>query len=294
MFKKALDGAQTQERGAVSEENDSVQCAISDEEEIEPDELTQYNRFGWIRKNNIMSVPEWRNHNSRLKMHADAGNTESLNADGDVILQTRDDNGSFGLITVSDNKPTYPTINRVYRIKWRDEPYWSEEAEEEIWKSEQRWGYDAQLVAQKYVELGAVEIYNAQDYRAYKLDEIPGRMDSDGETSDRDPSDVRNGDGRDQETGRGRLVNNENVQRSIDDSVLPDDDYLLAEIEEWKRGSGDITSEPLTSKTGERQFATKTIQQNAYIPDYIKQTFLNDPARREYSRESNMEQLARG
>lgn len=289
MFKKALNEAASKNKASSG----GVQYAANWDEDIEPDELTKYNGFGWIRKNGVMSASEWRDHNSRLKMYSDAKNTESLNADGNVLLQTRDDNGDFGLITVSDNNPTYPEIYRVYRIKWRDEPYWAEEAEKEILESEQRWGYDAQLFAQKYVELGAVEIYGAQNYRAYKLDEIPGRVDSDGETSDRNSEIVQDGRGSYSEAGRGGSVNDGNVQLSIDDSSLPDDEFLREEIAAWKNDTSYLENNAPAEQTGKRQFATKTIQQNEYVPDYIKQTFLNDPTRREYSRESNMGQLTR-
>lgn len=96
---------------------------------------------------------------------------------------------------------------------------------------EQRWGYDAQFFAQKYIELGAVEIYSTQDYRANKLDEIPGGMDSYGEASDQSPSGMQNGRRGNSEAGRGRPVNNGNVQHSIDESTLSDDDFLREEIE---------------------------------------------------------------
>lgn len=293
MFKKALDGAQTQERGAVSEENDSVQYAISDEEEIEPDELTQYNRFGWFLTNDVLTKHEWDNVTSGINAYRNHNVVWKKNKDGELIVQTWDRNNDLAVIAITDDKPIYPTVSRVYRMRRDEDPDFEKKLEERILNDEQRWGYDALTTLGPLRQLGGFEIYNFQDYRAFKYDEIPERFRSYRKKDSELSSNLQNGRRGNSEAGRGGAVSDENVQRSIDDSVLPDDDYLLAEIEEWKRGSGDITSEPLTSKTGDRQFATKTIQQNAYVPDYIKQTFLNDPTRREYSRESNMEQLAR-
>lgn len=104
---------------------------------------------------------------------------------------------------------------------------------------------------------------------------------------------MQNGRRGNSEAGRRRPVNNGNVQHSIDESTLPDDDFLREEIEAWKNDTSYSVDDAPAARTGERQFATKTIQQNEYVPDYIKQTFLNDPTRREYSRESNMGQFTR-
>lgn len=80
------------------------------------------------------------------------------------------------------------------------------------------------------------------------------------------------------------------VQYSVDinePSTLPDDDYLRAEIDAWRSNP----NYSVDDNTGKRQFANQTIQNNQYIPDYIKQAFLNDPAKSDYSRESNMRHL---
>lgn len=80
------------------------------------------------------------------------------------------------------------------------------------------------------------------------------------------------------------------VQYSVDinePSTLPDDDYLRAEIDAWRSNP----NYSVDDNTGKRQFANQTIQNNQYIPDYIKQAFLSDPARSDYSRESNMSML---
>lgn len=84
---------------------------------------------------------------------------------------------------------------------------------------------------------------------------------------------------------------NPNIHYSIDEPTLPDDDFLRAEIDEWKRGGASYSVDAQTD-TGKRQFANNTIQENAYVPDHIKQTFLNDPSKANYSKESNAKQLA--
>jgi hypothetical protein len=84
------------------------------------------------------------------------------------------------------------------------------------------------------------------------------------------------------------FVSMEDVRYSIDEPLaLPDDDHLRAEIDAWRSNP----NYSVDDNTGKRQFANKTIQNNQYIPDYIKQAFLNDPAKSDYSRESNMHQL---
>lgn len=254
-----------------------------------------YNDYGWIRANGIMSAAEWDNFDERLAGFDYGSNSEYVKPNGRVVLNTRDDNGNMGLITVFTGGYQSPSVELVYRLHWETTPEEVQRFTEELEAYEYEMGEDASRFAAVDVKNGAVEIFKAQDYRrGERTVGRPGGMYDEDGTDYRPSADVQNGDGRDQEAGRGRIVNNENVQLSIDDSILPDDEYLLAEIEEWKRGSGDIVSEPLTSKTGERQFATKTIQQNAYVPDHIKQTFLNDPTRREYSRAMERERIREG
>ena len=84
------------------------------------------------------------------------------------------------------------------------------------------------------------------------------------------------------------FVSMEDVRYSIDEPLaLPDDDFLRAEIDAWRSNPNYSVDE----NTGKRQFANQTVQNNPHIPDYIKQAFLNDPAKSDYSRESNMRQL---
>ena len=103
--------------------------------------------------------------------------------------------------------------------------------------------------------------------------------------------DGREGDANNGRNRRGVWRRNER-QFSLDDELsLPDDDTLRAEIEAWKQTSYSV-SEP-EEQTGKRQFANQTLQNNPHIPDYIKQAFLNDPKKSNYSVESNMATLAR-
>lgn len=88
--------------------------------------------------------------------------------------------------------------------------------------------------------------------------------------------------------------------------TLPSDEDLRAEFDAWREarnaaepaqlalsdGESQI-EESAQSVKGDRQTATQTIQQNEFIPDWVKQDFMNDLNKREYDVESNQQQLQR-
>ena len=269
------------ERFVNQTEQGNVQYSVNLDEDIEPDELTKYNKFGWIRANNALTPYEWTSVTSGLNSHKEHNVVWNKNKDGRLIVKTWDQKGRLGVIAITDEDPVNPTVDRVYKLKYDNDSELAEEAEEVILKYEQRWGYDALEALKPLVRFGGFEIHNAQDYRAYKLDDIPGRNGNNRNGTSQPSGPVQNGNGSTSGSGQSGSVN---VQHSIDFPALPDDDFLRAEIDAWRSNP----NYSVDDNTGKRQFANQTIQNNQYIPDYIKQAFLNDPTKANYSRESNM------
>lgn len=89
---------------------------------VEPSDEVKYNRYRWLVSNGILSGQELNGIISRIALAAEGKNHEPINKDGKFIINTRDREGRFGIIAITNQNYEHPTIDRVYRIMWDADP----------------------------------------------------------------------------------------------------------------------------------------------------------------------------
>lgn len=251
-----------------------------------------YNRFGWVRSNGVMSAYEWDTFNHRLSDLSNLSYSEPTDSSGRTVITSRDDDNRLGLITVFRGTAESPEIDRVYRLNWTTNPKDAEKVANLLENSERRVDEEAFSLARSYVRSGTVEIYAAESYRRGEQDRRSGSVYEKNGRDDGTYEVVQDGERRPQEIGRaGSGV--EDIQYA-----LPEDDLIDQQIDAWHaKGlpSGNRIAErgQQSYGDGERQFATKTAQRSQAIPDWLKQELLSNPQQRYYEKDSNDAQLMR-
>ena len=274
-----------EERGFASKLGD-MQFSIN-RKDVEPDEETKYNRFGWIRANDVLSPYEWRTLSSRLTMHEDANYTEQRNLDGDLMIESRDDDNNFSILAISDDNSAYPTVKRIYRFNFLADQKQAKEVKTNIERAESETGGDIYEIAIPYMASGIVEIYDASDYQKHQQNS--GRSYSN-DSSDRgvhsDSGELQNGRGSRYGSGREGDVTSEG-QLS-----LPSADILQRQMTAYhasRLNPTEDTVRPKSSKLGVSQFAAQTGQNTSVLSNDVKNQLRKSPFYQKTSEKHNID-----
>ena len=251
---------------------------------------TEYNNYGWVRLNDVMSPAEWGKFNSVLSDVKRGGLSPVRNADGMLLSFVTDKNGVESIIVVSNGDTQNPKVERVYRINEEYDTF-AEEVRDEIRFAEARTGENAHPYLSWALENGVVERHRAGDFPVL----------SEHQRSEREGDHGSYGEGDQLQQERGRSDRENEGSRSAAEDIqyaLPEDDLIDQQIDAWHaKGlpSGNQIAErgQQSYGDGERQFATKTAQQSQAMPDWLKQELLSNPQQRYYEKDSNDAQLMR-
>ena len=274
-----------EERGFASKLGD-MQFSIN-RKDVELDELTQYNRYGWIRANDVLSPNEWRILSSRLTMHEDANFTEQRNLDGDLMIESRDDDNNFSILAITDDDSTHPTVKRIYRFNFFEDPKLAKGAKKNLEKAERTTGDDVYRIAIPYMAAGVVEVYDASDYR--KRQQNFGRSysnDSNNRGIDSDSEAFKNGRGSNHGSGR-------EVDVTSDGQLsLPSPELLRRQMASYhasRTGQQEQVEPSKSTKLGASQFAAQTGQNTSVLSDDVKDQLRKSPFYQKTSERQNMD-----
>lgn len=198
----------------------------------------QYNNFGWVRANDVLTARQWHDFNHKyneikFQKHGEVHKSSS----GEYIVAVNDMIGdSFGVNNVLvfvKGSPDNPKVTQVIKINSNNETELD---------SIRREIYDFKGVPRFYVEDGIIERYEANAFPQWAMD---GKVKS---YSGRNIKELQNGrgyaKGPGQETGdfiergsdSGTAVRNNNIESGDTLFSLPETDYenVLAHVERFK------------------------------------------------------------
>lgn len=124
---------------------------------------TQYNRFGWATRNDILSPEEVDEIEHRNRKDFNGKNPGVKTKDGMWALPIGEEHGIDNVIAVTDMKFGNPKIARVYRIDSDNENY-NEKVRDKIYEAERTYGRDAWAVYESLFEAELVSFYRQEDY----------------------------------------------------------------------------------------------------------------------------------
>lgn len=251
-----------------------------------------YNRFGWVRGNDVISPASWRRHDSLLANIKSGSVKASKNADGMLVSSITDDNGIENIVVVSDGDTQSPTVERIFKIEKEFEDL-VEGIRNAIKHAESRYGKDSGRSIERFIADGLVKRYSPEDFPTLaehtragsngKTEEVQGLAEIEQERR-----------GNAGEAGNGVIGR---MQRS-----LPSDDVLTQEIQAYH----ELQSQPEAEQAqqipnqnqpqrpqGERQFTVKTLQNSQAVPQWLKNALYNDPQARFYEKDTNNDQIVR-
>lgn len=251
-----------------------------------------YNRFGWVRGNDVISPASWRRHDSLLANIKSGSVKASKNAGGMLVSSITDDNGIENIIVVSDGDTQSPTVERIFKIEKEFEDL-VEGIRNAIKHAESRYGKDSGRSIERFIADGLVKRYSHEDFPTLAEHTRAG---SNGKTEE-----VQGLAGIEQER-RGNAGEAGNGVISRMQRSLPSDDVLTQEIQayhelqsqpEAEQAQQIPNQEQQPKRMGERQFTTKTLQESPAVPQWLKNELYNNPEARFYEKETNNDQIVR-
>lgn len=192
----------------------------------------QYNDYGWVRVNDVLSVNEYTDFNNKLN-NLTAEIRRNRTKDGEYIIAVNDLQGDrFGVNNVLVfAKGTYqnPKITRVIRIDFEDTTYNNETnltiLREYIYEQERQNNEYASIIEDVYPQ-AIISRYTKEDFSSYQESKIEWRRQGSRIESGRvvaDSREVQDGAG-DSRSGRG------NVRYSISENQNTRDDIHLQKM----------------------------------------------------------------